>query len=215
LANSGLQQFNRDENGRIQVVYQSGNTRRLDTAVRSNILESVSRFNTEYRAQQGLEFGADGIELSAHGLCAPDHINFQGRQFSNSEFESIQNVLKRKFFTNGCKHTQFPIINGISTPVYTNGDLSQIKKNSEELTSYTDLLGNKKTVTKYDFSQKQRNVETSIRRLKDQKYALETSLDTVGTKQLQQDITSRTRYYKQMSEQGGLAPELKRLTIVK
>ena len=38
----------------------------------------------------GQKFGADGVELSAHAICAPDHLAVQGRQFSNEEFDKMQ-----------------------------------------------------------------------------------------------------------------------------
>lgn len=36
----------------------------------------------------GESFGADGIEISAH-------LPYQGKQFSNEEFEQLQQILKR------------------------------------------------------------------------------------------------------------------------
>ena len=37
--------------------------------------------------------GANGVEIDAHMLCAEDHLPYQGGQYSNEEFESIQNDL--------------------------------------------------------------------------------------------------------------------------
>lgn len=70
-----------------RVVYESGATRRLDSAVRMNILDGCRQMNLSMREQQAKEFGADGWEISAHALCRPDHQSSQGRVFSLKEFE--------------------------------------------------------------------------------------------------------------------------------
>lgn len=59
--------------GLRRVTFESGYSRRLDSQARMNILEGVRRLNSEMMAETGREFGADGMEISVHGLCAPDH----------------------------------------------------------------------------------------------------------------------------------------------
>ena len=69
--------------------------RRLDSSVRQNILEGVRQVNIGIQEQVGKEFGADGVEVSHHVNCAPDHIHIDGQQFSKKKFEKINNNLTR------------------------------------------------------------------------------------------------------------------------
>ena len=73
--------------GMREVQYQSGLTRRLDTAARQNVLDGFRAVMQQTRDEAGKAFGADGVEISAHMLCAEDHLPYQGRQFSLEEFE--------------------------------------------------------------------------------------------------------------------------------
>jgi len=77
--------------------YESGYSRRLDSAMRQNVIDGVKEIAHEIARQTGEEFGADGVEIDAHNLCAPDHLPFQGRQFSKAEFDDIQENLPREF----------------------------------------------------------------------------------------------------------------------
>jgi len=79
------------------VDYASGYSRRLDSAMRQNVLDGVKAIAYEISEQTGKEFGADGVEIDAHNYCAPDHLPYQGKQYSNEEFEKIQQRLKRPF----------------------------------------------------------------------------------------------------------------------
>lgn len=201
--------------------YESGLSRRLDSAIRLNIREGISTLNTNYREIQGKEFGSDGIELSVHALSEPIHGLYQGKQFSHADFEKLQASLQRPFFTNNCRHSSFPIILGVSKQIYSNDELKQIEKNSNKQVEYTTLQkdsgGNyiKKSLSRYDFSQKQRAVETDIRRLKDTKNQFDILGDKIGSSQEQKKIAAKTKYYKMISEQGGLSPKLDKLRIVK
>lgn len=103
--------------GLRRVTFDSGYSRRLDSQARMNILEGVRRLDADMMAETGKEFGADGVEISAHGLCAPDHQPIQGRQFSNREYERLNASLQRPIGTLNCHHRATPIILGVSRPV--------------------------------------------------------------------------------------------------
>ena len=76
LANSGLK----------TVDWESGVSRRLDSAVRTHLKDGLRNLHIEMQKQFGKEFDSDGVEISVHGYPAPDHAEVQGRQFSNEEF---------------------------------------------------------------------------------------------------------------------------------
>jgi len=207
------------KNGLAVVNYESGTIRRLDSAIRMNTLGGVSMLNQEYRREQGRQYGADGIELSAHALSEPIHAMYQGKQYSLQEFDRIQSNLERPFFEMNCRHSSFPIILGISEPAYSKNELSDYKNRSEKEVEFDTLQkdkdGNivKKKVSRYDASQAQRIIETDIRRLKDQRNQLDKVNDKIAVTELDKQIKAKTVYYKQVSEQVGLSPKLNRLTV--
>lgn len=205
LAQSGIQIVESD----------TGYTRRLDSQVRMNILDGLSQMNMAYYEQQGEEFGADGYEISAHALCAEDHLHIQGKQYTKAQYEAINSSLVRPIGTMNCRHVAYPILIGISEPTYTSTELNDMAQKSTEAVTYTNLLGEKKNLKRYEATQRQRQIETQIRKLKDEKYALEQLGDNVGVKETQKKITEKTKYYKEMCREIGLSPKLDRLSVSK
>ena len=149
LASSGLR----------TVDYESGYSRRLDSSVRMAVSDGVRGLNVAYRDVQGSQFGADGIELSAHAMSEPIHGLYQGKQFTKKEFEQLQGRLKRPFFTMNCRHSSFPIIMGLSKQAYSDDELDRYEKNSRQEVEYSTLQKDsngkpiKNTLSKYDASQ--------------------------------------------------------------
>ena len=196
----------------IQTVdYASGYSRRLDSAVRMNLLDGVRAFNTDYREQQGKEFGADGVEVSSHAAPAPDHAFIDGRQFTTKEFESLQATLERPIGTMNCRHTTFPIIIGLSEPVMSQKELKIRDKKANELVSFKGLSGRTLKKPRYELEQYQRGVETSIRKMKDERNMLKASGDELGRKAINKEIRAKTQEYYRISEEMGLAPQKTRL----
>lgn len=149
------------------IEYMSGYHRRLDSAVRQNILDGAKQLNQAVMDYHGKSFGADGVELTAHAISAPDHVNVQGHRFTNAEFEKMQNGMDckdiqgriyngfpRKITEWNCKHFAIPVIVDIGSPAYTDEQLAEMKKTS---------------AAKYDDTQKARAMETCLRTLKEQK----------------------------------------------
>ena len=214
----------------ISVTYASGIKRRLDSAIRMNILEGVRKVNEGVRQAAGEQFGADGYEITAHALCAEDHIHIQGKQFAKGgvdktvngityeSYDVMNNNLKRHLGTCNCKHTTFPILLGISTPTYSNTELRKYKTNSEKKVDLTtgynkDGVPLTKSVTRYEATQYQRKLETEIRKAKDRHIILESAGDTVGTKQAKDRILALRKSYKRISEEAGLTPKWDRTFV--
>lgn len=63
----------KDVGGNGVVIYESGRTRRLDSAVRMNILDGIRQVSNETAQRFAQEYNADGIEISVHINPAPDH----------------------------------------------------------------------------------------------------------------------------------------------
>lgn len=177
----------------------SGLTRRLDTAVRMNVLDGIRALNNDVLEQTGKEFGADGIELSAHALCAEDHLPYQGRQFSMEEFETIQMRLRRPIGMWNCKHTRHPIILGISESAYSPEQLERLRRNSSQ-----EITIDGETKTRYEWTQEQRRIETAIRRQNDVVTAAKAAGDNVSRLEAQKNITDLIARYDYVSEKAGL-----------
>lgn len=205
--------------GLRRVTFDSGYSRRLDSQARMNLLEGVRRLNSQMMEQTGREFGADGVEISAHALCAPDHQHIQGRQYSLAEFERINSRLKRPIGTLNCHHFATPIILGVSKPVYSRSELAEINRRSNQKITYqtTDRKGNTvtKTMSRYDASQRQRQLETAIRYAKDERDACVAAGDKLGATQARKKSAALTAEYKRFSEQAGLTVRLERTRSMK
>ena len=208
LTDSTLQSNLRNADEGLKVTYASGLTRRLDSAVRMNVLEGVRQVNNGIREKTGEEFGADGVEVSAHALCARDHIDIQGKQFSKKEFELRNEELRRHISTCNCKHYTFPIILGVSKPTYTEKELKQYKANSEKPVNI-----NGKEMTKYQATQAQRNMETAIRKQKDKYIFADTMGDTEMAEKIKANINQLQSQYNSISQQAGLSPKMDRTYV--
>lgn len=191
--------------GLRRVTFDSGYSRRLDSQVRMNLLDGVRQLNMAMLEQTGKEFGADGVEISAHALCAPDHQHIQGKQYSLAEFERLNRSLERPIGELNCHHFTTPIVLGVSKPVYSASELREINKRSNAKVSYGG-----KTYTRYEASQRQRRLETAIRYAKDERDACAAAGDKLGATQARKRSAALTAEYKRFSEKAGLTVRLER-----
>ena len=203
LSSSGVKKIFYDNEGKQEYA------RRLDSSVRMNILDGVRQVNIGIQEQVGKEFGADGVEISAHGLCAEDHQNIQGKQYSKKEFNKLNGSLNRPIGTMNCGHFIFSIVLGISSPNYTQKQLNQFKKESNEIIEYEG-----KKYTRYEATQVQRRLETKIRQQKDLQITSKASGNKDGVQEAQQNITSLTKKYKDFSEKAGLDTQMQRMRVI-
>lgn len=193
------------QSGLRRLTWESGYSRRLDSSARMNILEGVRRLNSQMMEETGREFGADGVEISAHGLCAPDHRDIQGKQYSKEEYERLNRMLERPIGTLNCQHFVTPIVLGVSKPVYSRKELADINKRSAERIEYK---GQK--MSRYEASQKQRQMETAIRYAKDERDAMIAAGDKSGASQARKKSAALGAEYKRFCEHVGLMPRPER-----
>lgn len=208
------------ESGVRKIEYESGYSRRIDTSVRMNILDSTRQISNESQKLFGKEFDADGVEISTHLNPSPDHSNVQGHQFSNKEYEKLQSTgiatdyngevidirIKDNFrpiSTMNCFHYIFSIVLGVSKPQYSNEELKKIIDDNEK---GAELDG--KHYTNYELSQIMRKLETKIREQKDLQIIARASDDKDLILQAQTKITQLTNKYKQVVEISGLPNQL-------
>ena len=144
------------------VEYESGYKRRLDSAVRMNVMDGMHQVNLGVAKQTGEEFGADGVEITSHNNPAPDHKNIDGEIYSNKEFEKLQKKLDRPIGELNCYHFALPIILGISSSTFTQEERKKKRKDENKKYSFGE-----QSKTKYEWGQEQRKIETKVRYQKD------------------------------------------------
>lgn len=154
------------------------------------------------------DLGCDGWEISAHAASAPDHEPIQGKQYSDKEYEALNNSLVRRIGTLNCGHAAFPIILGVNSPQYTPGQLEQFRVDNEKGVTFDG-----KHYTCYQATQAQRKLERSIRRQKRRVLVDE----AVGDKdKLLTDQIKLQRYrqeYARFSKAAGLRTQDERLHV--
>lgn len=188
--------------------YANGYNKRLDSSVRQDVLTGLRQINLDIQEQIGEELGADGVEISAHFPCAEDHLDIQGRQYTNEEFEKLNSNLDRPIGEYNCRHFVFSVILGVNLPSYSNKMLKNYRNKSLEKVNY-----NGKTYTKYEATQVQRQLETAIRKQKDRQIIARASGDNQETGLAQQKISQLTTEYNKFSKVAGLDTYKNRLTV--
>lgn len=148
LANEGVRRID----------YESGVHTSLEAAVRRNIMGGLGLMQEKISQENHDKFGANGWEISAHAASAPDHEPIQGKQYTDEEYNKLNNSLVRRIGTLNCGHAAFPIILGVSEPTYTDEQLEEFKRSNAEGVTYQG-----KHYTMYEATQKQRQIERAIR----------------------------------------------------
>ena len=204
------------------VLYESGRTRRLDSAVRMNVLDGMRQLNNETSKRFGAEYNADGVEISVHLNPAPDHADIQGRQFSNEEYDKLEDGLeaidykghkydgadKRQISHYNCYHKIFSIVLGVSEPEYTDEQLKEIQQKNTDGFDYEG-----KHYTNYEGTQLQRRIETEIRKQKDINILAKASGDDTLVNESQSKIRQLRNKYDKLCQVSGLQPQKRRMSV--
>lgn len=210
------------DSGVRKMYWDSGYSQRLDTAVRRNILDGVRAINQGVQDEVGKQFDADGKEITVHANSAPDHEPIQGHQFTNEEYDKLQSnlsfedILGNKFApieraigTWNCRHFTYSIIVGFTKPNYTLAELEKMKENNAK--GYTTPDG--KHMTMYECTQRQRQLETLVRKNKDGQIAARKSGDIELAQKYQAKINRYTKEYDAFSDACGLSRKKSKMTV--
>lgn len=209
------------------VVYKSPSGKvthqRVDSAVRRNLLDGVRAVSQAMQDEIGKQIGADGVELSVHAMSAPDHEPIQGHQFTEEEYEKCQTqqdfqdvngqqfmAIARPIGAWNCRHIAYNIIIGVNKPVYTPEQLQQLMDRNAAGYDYKDSKGNKKHLSLYECTQKQRQYELAIRKAREAKAMAEQAEMPELVKKYQQRIDTKLDEYTIFSRSCGLKPQYMR-----
>ncbi len=192
----------------LKVKYPSGYERRLDTAVRQNVLDGMRQVNRESMRILGESYGADGVEIDAHGLCADDHLPYQGRQYTVKEFDELQESLERPFGQWNCRHNIHYIVLGASPPAYSEAELAEMEYNSTERIEIDGV-----TKSRYEWSQTMRRLETEARYQNDETEALRAIGDKAGVRMSDKAASEIVDAYDEVCRAAGLEPKYEQMYV--
>lgn len=216
-----------NNSGMRRMYWESGYSQRMDTAVKRNILDGVKQISQEVHKITGEQFGADGIELTAHPYPAPDHAPFQGRLFTNKEFDKLQDhksfkdikgnnypAQERIIGQYNCKHFAYPVILAATIPTYTEKQLKDILKQNEKGVT----LPSGEHLTGYEAIQYQNKLALKVRQLKDAQMIAQEAGDMKLAKEYQTKVTQATKHYniynKKIMSQLGVGVHKEKLSVV-
>ena len=207
--------------------YTSGRAVRLDSAVRMHLKGKLRELHNENQKIIGEEIGTDGVEISVHANPAIDHEKVQGRQFSNEEYDKLNNGevakdYKGRAYTldhdgkNGyrpisemnCYHYIFSIVLGVSNPEYTDEQLKKIIEDNDKGFKFEG-----KHYTNYEGTQLQRKLETEIRKQKDIQILAKESDNKELIQESQQKIMELTKEYRNLSKASNLPTKMQRMRV--
>lgn len=207
----------------MRIEYESGYHRRLDSAVRQNIVDGVNQIAQEASLKMGEIYSDDfdSIELSAHAMSAPDHEPVQGRVFLLEEFDKLQTeqeskdingkkhpAMRRAIGQWNCKHIAMAFSTKYNKPRYTEEQLQEFERKNHE-----GCMINGKHYTTYEASQLMRETETRIRREKDVAVAAQEAGDEELQQECQSRINQMSKEYQNIAKQAGLRPQMQRTSV--
>ena len=205
----------------LQMQYPSGYHRRLDTAVRQNIIDGANQIAQQGSIMMGETLGYDAYELSAHARSAPDHEPIQGRVFLKEEFEKLQTqqpfqditgkqfeAIRRPIGEWNCMHIAMSFSTKYSVRKYSDAQLAKWVADNEKGCEI-----NGKHYTTYEAAQLMRQIETQVRREKDTANAARIAGDDVLRKECQERINALARKYQEVVNVSGLKSRKERMHV--
>lgn len=196
------------EKGVRVIDYESGVHTSLEAAVRRNIMGVLGLMQEQISQHNHDELGCDGWEISAHANSAPDHEPIQGKQYSDAEYQSLNNSLVRRIGTLNCGHAAFPIILGVNEPQYTPEQLEKLRADNEK-----GVTVDGKHYTWYEATQMQRKLERYIHAQKRRALVAAATGNKDAFLSAQTRLQRLRQEYSRFSKAAGLRTEDERLFV--
>lgn len=150
MTNSGLR----------TVDYENGRSNRIEVAVRRAILTGVNQITAQINNEFAEQLGTEYFEVSYHRGARPAHQVWQGRVYSKQDLEIVCGLgTVTGLCGANCRHSYSPFVIGVSQRTYTDDELERM--NDEE---NTPKEYNGKQYTLYEATQRQRKLETLMRK---------------------------------------------------
>ena len=197
----------------IELTDRAGRNVNLDVAVRRSVLTGIQQTANDINKEVGDILGCDGYEVTAHLGARPTHAEAQGKQYALTKenakkynvgywYDTIEGTPIAELWEEpNCRHTVFPIILGISEPVYSKTTLNQMEQ------EHTTLNGKK--VPLYEAQQEMRYIERQIREYKRQ-------IKILGDKDHTEESALLKKWqkrYTKVSKETGIEKDYTRLKV--
>ena len=216
LADSGLR----------MVDYESGRSDQVDVAARRAVMTGVNKINQKYAEQSTEYLETDLVETSAHigarniGNVPENHEKWQGKWYRWSEKPQTSTGEYPDFIeTTGygtgaglggwnCRHTFYPVVEGVSEATYSQADLDAMKGENRKFKFEGQEYDG------YTATQEQRSIERTIRKLKREK----TAYNAAGLRDKELAVSIRIKRlrakYKAFSRVAGLPEQRERMKVL-
>ena len=200
MTNSGLR----------TVDYASGHSNRVTVAARRAVSTGLNQVVGKINEENAEKLGTNYFEVSWHSGARPSHQVWQGRVYSKEELESVCGLgTVTGLCGANCYHSYSPFTPDITPRTYTDEQLDKMNAEENKPVEY-----NGKTYTKYEATQRQRRLETTMRAQRQKIRLLEE-----GKADEQAIINARARYvktsdeYVNFSDKVGLSQQWDRVTV--
>ena len=217
-------------------------TRRLDSVVRSSILEGIRTLHNANQELFGEEFGYNGIEVTHHQNSAPDHIDtVDGKQFAliDKIQEQINDGIETEIKQEDIRGNQVRVKGKIYDDynAMNNALLRKVSTLNCRHRTFAIIVGvskpeytqeqldedkqkniegfnlDGKHYSLYEGEQLQRSLERKIREQKDIQIIAKASGNKELVQESQSRITQLTHKYKELSDVSGLPTKLSRMRV--
>lgn len=180
--------------------YDSGHHNRVDVAARRAVMTGFRQVQGKINEQVAADLGTDSYEVSYHVGARPEHQVWQGRVWTMEQLQTICGLgTVTGLHGANCYHDYNAFIPGVSVRTYTDEQLEEMM--AEENTPKT-YLG--KEYTTYEALQKQRQMETVMR-----KYRQDIKLLEEGGSDEDAITLKKAKYHGKMQEYEAFSKAMK------
>lgn len=211
LADSGIRVVN----------YESGHRDHIDVAARRAVMTGVSQICAKYTEQSAEYLNTPYFEVSAHigardkGKGWANHREWQGKVYSTRDHDKYSNIydvcgLGRVDGLEGanCRHIRTAFVDGVMERTYTDKQLSHIDDGRD-----ANFEG--RHYSAYEATQKQRQIERTVRKLERRRTAFEAQGNTEEAQAAQIKIRRLRKEYKAFSAAADLPLQTERMKVIR
>ena len=198
------------ESGLRTVDYETGWSNRVEVAARRALMTGFNQVVAKVTEENAEKLGADHFEITYHRGARPTHQPWQGRVYTKEQLVTVCGYgavdgLKGA----NCYHDFHPFFDGISKRLYTDEELDRMNAEENTPKKYGD-----KEYTVYEALQRQRRMETRMRRKREKIGLLEK-----GEANEDDILAEKAKYhalsdeYAEFSKAMGLPQQRERISI--
>lgn len=199
MTNSGLRSID----------YASGWANRIDVAARRAIMTGMGQLTGKINEDNARALETDWFEITWHSGFRPEHW-WGGKWYKRDDLVKVCGLgTVTGLCGANCYHDYYPVIPGISVPTYSDEQLAGMNAKEQQPVEY-----NGKTYTKYEATQRQRHLETTMRaQRQEMKLLKEGGADEDDLINLRARYRATSQEYVRFSEAAGLPQQRERVSV--